>query len=325
MAFLSVLAGCGTPDAALTRYTYSQIHMGSQARVVLYAPDEVSAREAARAAFARMAELDAVMSDYRQDSELMRLSAQPPGDWTPVSDDLFRVLSRSQELSRSTEGAFDVTLGPLTRLWRATREEGRIPPESELLAARSRVGWERVELDGAGRRVRLAVPGMRLDLGAIGKGFAADEAVAAMRGLGFERCLVDLGGDISAGGPPPGKPGWRATVSTGYGAGPSPVVTVAGAGVATSGDTEQYVEVEGARFSHILDPRTGLGLTSRAAATVIAPDAATADAIASAACVLGPEGAARLLGRRAGVGVRLVIDGEVYRIGPEAGRIRMIE
>lgn len=321
----SLLLLLGLPGCAertgLARFSYTQIHMGSPARIVLFAPDEARAKAAARAAFARIAELDAALSDYRQDSETNRLCARPAGDWTPVSGDLFRVLARAGEISEQTGGAFDCTVGPLVRLWREARRDGRLPDTDELRQASGRVGWRLVELDAGERRARLMRDGMRLDFGGIGKGFAADEAVGVLRGHGLGRCLVDFGGDLAAGDPPPGERFWKVEIETGYGAGPRPVVWAANCGVATSGDTEQFVELGGVRYSHILDPATGLGLTTRTAATVVAPDGATADALASAVCVLGPARAREVLGGVRGVGVRVVAGGEAFRFGRQSGRI----
>lgn len=314
------LTGCGA-RTPLARFSYTQIQMGSPAQITLYAPDEARAKGAAKAAFARLAELDSVLSDYRQDSETNRLCAAPAGRWTPVSGDLFRVLARAKEISEQTDGAFDCTVGPVVRLWRRARHEGRLPDPSELAEARARVGWRLVELDPARQQVRLMAEGMQLDFGGIGKGFGADEAIATMRGLGVRRCLVDFGGDLAVGDPPPRKGFWQIEVETGYGSGPRPVVRASNCGVATSGDTEQYVELGGARYSHIVDPSTGMGLTTRTAATVIAPDGATADALASAACVLGPARGSALLGRERGVGARVVVNGEASTFGWRTGRI----
>lgn len=319
----SGLGGCGTAsDRHLARFAYTQIHMGVETRVILYAPDEAVAKDAASAAFARIATLDGVMSDYRQDSEIVRLCARPAGVWTPVSVDLFRVLTRAREISEWSSGAFDCTVGPLSSLWRAARRNHRLPEASETLAARQAVGWRLVELDPRTRAVRLGVEGMHLDLGGIGKGFAADAAVEVLRSRGARRCLVALAGDVRAGSPPPGETGWRVAVETGYGSGPAPFVRLANAGVSTSGDTAQYIEIEGERYSHILDPGTGLGLTSRTAATVVAPDATTSDAMASAVCVMGPERASAALRGGTGIGVRMMVDGREYRFGPRASLIQ---
>ncbi len=270
-------------DDTLQRFDYTEIIMGVEARVVLYAPDEIEARRAARAAFDRMAQLDAVMSDYRPDSELMRATRAASSGPVAISDDLCRVLVRAQELSEATGGVFDVTIGPLAGLWREARRSGRLPDPDALESARRRVGRELVIIDPDAGMLELTEPGMRLDLGGIGKGFAADEAVAVLAGLGVTRCLVDLGGDIAAAAPPPGTAGWRITLD----GDPSVVIELDGRGVATSADTQQFVMIDGTRYSHIVDPRTGLGVTNRLSVTVVAPDAATADALASAVSVLG--------------------------------------
>lgn len=295
--------------------------MGSRARIVLYAQNEPTARDAAAAAFARLAALDAILSDYRQDSEINRLCAQAPGVWTPVSTDLFRVLSRSRALAERTDGAFDHTVGPLTGCWREAKRSGRLPETNELMRMHERVGWDLVSLREAAMAARLDVADMRVDFGAIGKGYGADAALETMAMMGVERAVVDLGGDIAVGAPPPGESAWRITIDTGYAEDQRPVVQAVRCGVATSGDTEQYIELGGVRYSHILDPRTGIGLTSRTAATVIAPDATTADALASAVCVLGPEEAVRLLGDAPGLGVRMMVDGRECRFGQETRRI----
>lgn len=313
-----LLTGCarGTGES-LARYSYAQIHMGVHTRVVLYAPDEASAKAAARAAFARIAALDAALSDYRQDSDLSRLNASPAGEWTPVSPDLADMLSRAREISELTGGAFDVTVGPLSVLWREARRSGDLPQAAQLAEARARVGWRLVSLQGAA--ARLERPGMRLDPGGIGKGLAAAEALREVRTLGLDRCLVAMAGDIAAGDPPPGRPAWEVPIESGLEGAERPVVRLVNASVSTSGDLEQFVEIGGVRYSHILDPRTGLGLTSPIAATVVAPDGALADALASAVCVLGPEEAAALVGKLRGVGVRLVLGDRVVHLGPEAG------
>ncbi len=259
--------------------------MGVEARVVLHAPGGPAARRAARAAFDRIAELDAVMSDYRPDSELMRICADGPVGRRTISDDLHRVLRRAQEIARETDGAFDVTLGPLVRLWHHARRTSRLPDASSVTAAMDRVGHEYLFVDRDAPVIEFTRRGMLLDLGGIGKGFAADEALAVLAGAGHTRSLVDIGGDIAAGDPPPGTDGWRVAVGTGS----SSRIHLANQGVATSGDGRQFVEIDGTRYSHIVDPATGLGLTDRPTVTVIAPDATTADALASAVSVLGPQ------------------------------------
>lgn len=278
----------------LERFEFTQLLMGVEARVTLFADDEESARGAAAAAFARIAELDAALSDYRPDSELMRLCARAGTGPVRVGDDLFEVLRVAREVSLASDGAFDVTVGPAVVLWREARRTGRLPEEASLREARALVDWRLVRLNESERTVDLARAGMRLDLGGIGKGYAAQEAVEILKARGAERCLVALAGDIAAGGPPPGAEGWSISLQSG---GKSGTLLLANAAVSTSGDTEQFVEIGGTRYSHVVDPRSGLGAQSRARATVIAPGGATADALASTLTVIGVDGAAALMDR----------------------------
>lgn len=281
-------AGCATASPAAKRFEFSEIIMGVEARLVIFADSEPHARTAGRAAFDRMIELDGVMSDYRSNSELMRVVAEAsraPGTPVPISDDLLDVLSRSQEIARLSGGAFDVTIGPVAGLWRQARREQRLPDHSAIEQTRLRVGWEKLQLDANQQTLSLTVPDMRLDLGGIGKGYAADAALSVLQRHGCTSALVDLGGDLALGDAPPGCAGWTIAVQSGEDDAGS--LELANVGVATSGDTAQYIEVDGVRYSHIVDPRIGIGLTNRVAVTVVAPDATTADALASAISVLG--------------------------------------
>ncbi|MBI2402737.1 MAG: FAD:protein FMN transferase [Gemmatimonadetes bacterium] len=273
---------CG--GARLQRFEFRERHMGTEARIVLHAPTAGQAERAAGAAFGRIAQLDSLLSDYRDDSELASLVARAGGPPVPVSEDLLVVLRRSLALAEETRGAFDVTVGPLVLLWREARRTGRLPDTAALRASAARVGWRHVALDTLGRTARLALAGMRLDLGGIAKGYAADQALDELRRHSVERALVAIGGEIVAGRAPPGEPGWRITVEHAD-SGPHEIL-LADAAVSSSGDTEQFVEISGVRYSHVVDPRTGIGLTHRTAATVVAPDGITADAFATAVTVL---------------------------------------
>ena len=288
-----LLAGCATASrpAAEQRFEFTRPQMGVPFRLVLYARDEATASPAAEAAFARVADLNATLSDYDPDSELSRLGrTSGTGAWVPVSDDLWRMLAAGQRLSRETDGAFDVTVGPLVNLWRKARRERRLPAERLLAEARSRVGWPQLELDPRRRAARLLVPDMRLDLGGIAKGYAVDEALKVLRAHGIRAALVSGGGDLAVSDAPPGRPGWRIELPGPEEAAAAPgFVRLRRAALATSGDLFQFVEVGGVRYSHIVDPRTGLGLTNRSLVTVIARDCQTADSLATALGVLGAE------------------------------------
>ncbi len=260
--------------------------MGVAARIVVYAHDKDLAQWACSRAFRRIAELEDLMSDYRPHSELMRLCTE--GHLTPVkvSPDLFFVLQRAVELSQRTNGAFDITVGPFVALWRQARQTKQLPTNEDLQRARQLVGWEKIHLDPVSQTVRLAVAGMRLDLGGIAKGYAADCALSVLSRFGLRRALIELGGDIVVGDPPPNRKGWRIAILD-EGGKPERFLELANCAISTSGTTEQFVEIGGRHYAHIVDPRTGLGLTKLVLVTVVARDGITADSLATALCVLG--------------------------------------
>jgi thiamine biosynthesis lipoprotein len=273
------------------RHTFTETHMGSEFKIVLYTNDAAIASTASRAAFARIASLDAALSDYQPESELMRLCDDAGGPPVAVSADLFDVLERAQVMSRRSGGGFDVTVGPVVRLWRRARRDRKMPAPELLAKARGLVGWQNVRLDPRARTVQLARPGMKLDVGGIAKGYACGAAIAVLAEQGVASGLVAGAGDIVVSGPPPGAAGW----SIGIGpleapsAPPQRFLRLRDAAVSTSGDAERYVEIDGKRFSHIVDPRTGLGVVDRSSVTVVARDGATADSLDTAVYVLGPE------------------------------------
>jgi len=307
-AALALGAACAAPP--LARHEVARPVMGTTFRLVLYAPDAPAACAAAAAVWARLDELDGILSDYDAASELSRLSGRPPGELVPVSPELWAVLARAAEVAEQSGGAFDVTVGPCVRLWRRARRQGELPAPERLAAARAAVGFEKLALDRERRAVALRAPGMQLDLGGIAKGYALDEVLRLLRARGIERALIDGGGDVAAGAPPPGRAAWSVALepfAPGADGAPATRVALAHGAAATSGDAAQYVEIDGVRYSHLLDPRTGLGLTRRIAATVLAPSGIEADALASALCVLGPERGLELVERTPGVEARVVL------------------
>jgi thiamine biosynthesis lipoprotein len=286
-----MVAGLVGPDGVQSRYEFSETHMGSEFRIILYSLDATSARRASRAAFDRIAALDATMSDYQPDSELMRLCDRAGGPPVRVSEDLFDILQRSRSMYERTGGAFDVTVGPVVRLWRRARRDRRLPAAETLARARSLVSTDLMTLDVTNHTVRLAKPGMKLDLGGIAKGYASQEALKVLSRQGVTRALVAGAGDIVAGDPPPFSEAWTIAVAALDAASKSPerLLSVRNAAVSTAGDTERFVEIGGRRYSHIVDPRTGIGVVDRCTVTVIAPDGATADALDTAVYAMGAD------------------------------------
>jgi thiamine biosynthesis lipoprotein len=271
----------------LQLYEAVEPHMGTLARIQVYAPGEEQAKAAFRAGFARIAELDAILSDYRPESELSRLPAH-------TGPDLFRVLEAAQALAEESGGAFDVTIGRVTRLWRQARKEGRPPAPDAIREALAHSGFRKLHLDRATRGVRVDDPELRLDAGGIAKGYAADEALAAVRRTGVAIALVSVSGDLAIGAPPPGRRGWKVDAG-------GRVRELSNAAVSTSGAAEQHL----GPYSHIVDPRTGMGITDPITVTVVAPRGIDSDALATAISVLGRERGTALAARRPGVSVSI--------------------
>lgn len=293
--FLVLLLGRPSPAAAQEpqhRFEYQQRHMGTLFRMVLYAPDSVLARQAARAGFDRVAQLDTILSDYIPGSELNQLSRTAgSGQWVAVSPDLWLLLRRAVAVARKTRGAVDVTVGPYTHLWRRVRRQWALPDPEALAQAAKAVGYHHIGFHKKKRAICLAVPGMQLDMGAIGKGYAADEALKAITQAGIRSALVDGGGNIVVSQAPPGTAGWQVSLLV-----PSPADTsrllhlrLRKEAVATSGDLYQYLLLGGIRYSHILNPFTGLGLTDQSLVTIRARRGLEADWLSTAVSVLGPE------------------------------------
>lgn len=279
------------------RYHYERVLMGSPVKLILYSETEASANLAAEAAFDRIATLDRILSDYKTDSELSKLSATAgSGKNVPVSGELWTVLDRAQQLAKATGGAFDITVGPYVRRWRRARRNKEFPSAERLAEARQAVGFKKLELNHKGRTAQLLAAGMRLDLGGIATGYAVDEAMKVLTQHGVRRALIDASGDILVSEPPPGASGWKIGIAPLEPAGPpSRYVSLHNMAVTTSGDAFQHVVFNGKRYSHIVDPQTGLGLTDSSTVVVIAPDCITADSQATAVSVLGPAKGLKLI------------------------------
>jgi thiamine biosynthesis lipoprotein len=301
-----------------------ELHMGVEFEVILYASDDTQGKVALDQAFARIAELDKKLSDYDPASELSRLSdttALPPGSPfgqplpkatpVPLTADLWKVLAFSNDLSQKSGGAFDVTAGPLTKLWRRARRQQELPAPERRAEARAATGFKHLMLDPERRTAELLVGQMRLDLGGIAKGFAADEALAALRRQGISRALVRASGDVVVGDPPPGEKGWPVGIAPlDPDESPTTIVRLANRAISTSGDSRQHLIVEGRRYSHVIDPRTGQGVGGRSSTTVIARRGIEADSLATAISVLGIEPGLKLLAQYPDTEAYLVFEDE---------------
>lgn len=275
-------------DPNLLRYSESQRIMGVEFEVILYARSEVEARRGIDSAFDRITQLDKIFSDYDPQSEInqiadgTRLSAK-------ASQDFQFLWAKSQEIRSVTNNAFDPTMGELTKLWRRARRQGELPDAAAIDHAKKHSGMQAMKQPGGGK---LAV---RFDFGGIAKGYAAGEALKAIKEFDLSQALVRGAGDIAAGDPPPGKEGWVVGVAP---LNPDDKIiesiTVANECVSTSGDARQHLVVDGKRYSHILDPRTGDPIEGRSSVTVVAPQGWQADGLATAFSVRGPEVALKI-------------------------------
>ena len=279
------------------RFEAVEPHMGTLVRIQVYASGEAQAKAAFRAGFARIAQLDDELSDYKTDSEVNRL----PG---PAGDDLFRVLETAQQLAAETDGAFDITVGPLTRLWRQARREHRAPDPNGIREALAHCGYRKLHLDrGDSRRY------IRRSCHASGSRRHC-EGICRRRGARRNRANGSPQRDGSGQWrsrlqrSSAGQRGWKIDAG-------GAVRELSNAAVSTSGDAEQHLDTGGRRYSHIIDPATGMGLTTAITVTVIARRGMEADGLATAISVLGPERGRALAAQRSGVSI--VVNAAVSR------------
>jgi thiamine biosynthesis lipoprotein len=289
-------------------YEFSLPRMGTTLHLKFYAANAVEAGKAANAVFDRVEDLEQTFSDYRDDSELTQLSREGGNAPRVVSPEMFEILESSLRISELSGGAFDITVGPVVALWREARRTHVMPDAAALVQAKAAVGYRNIELDARNRTVFLKRRDMKLDVGAIAKGYAADQALALLEARGINRALVGAGGDLRIGAPPPGKLGWDIVVDspdTASGRRPCTLL-LHDVGISTSGNSHQFADIQGRHFSHIIDPATGMGLEGGASSTVIARNGTTADGLATALSVMPPEAGLRAVESVEGASAYLV-------------------
>lgn len=268
------------------RYTFERGLMGSPFRIIIYSNNDSTANKAAQSAFKRIEDLNVSLSDYRDDSEINAVSAQSGIDkWISVSKDLFDILYISDDISKKTNGAFDATLGPIVQEWRRGTRKGYFPDADLIKNALAKTGYQKIKFDKKTQSIQLKDKGMRLDIGGLGKGYAADEAVKVLKSYGIKSGMIDAGGKLALMDAPPGEKGWKIVISSGRDS--IETIEYSNVGMATSGPTYRYLEYNGKRYSHIVDPKTGIGLLYHVRTTVISPTSVEADALATAFSVSG--------------------------------------
>ncbi len=269
--------------------------MGTLATLTAVAGDEATATAAVEAGYARLEDVNRLMSDYIADSEIGRLNRLPAGTPVAVAGETWTCVRRALEVWRASGGAFDVTCRPLVNLWKEAGAKGRLPTDEQIAGVRALVGCDRIVMDEKARTIALPAAGMQIDLGGIAKGQALDLAAAAMRNRGARGALVDVGGDVVAAGTRPDGQPWRVGVKDPFRQGIVLVLRLSDRAVATSGVQQRFHEIGGRRYSHIIDPRTGRPATQAPSVTVIAADGITADAWATAFSVLSVSEGRKLL------------------------------
>lgn len=292
-----------TASGSLIRHEFTHPGLGTRFRIVVYCPDDAAIGRVETAVIRRVAELDEVFDDTRPTSEMAQVYANAGIGAVRVSDDLFGLLFQLQKLRGPSQGAFDVTAGAYAELWRASVATGTIPSPQQLEQARQNVGHEKLRLDPINRTVHITTPGVRLNLADVIPGYACDRILAALRSAGMPSALVDAGGRIAVGDPPPGRDAWLIEVTNTSPTSPNRVMRLKRQAIASSGHIGDAVRIGDVRFSRIVNPLTGIGARNIVPVTAVASRAWQADAVSRAASVLGETDAHALI--RAASNVRL--------------------
>lgn len=273
------------PPQSLSRFSYVQLQMAMPMRITVWAESESHAQSACRLAFARASELVKVFSDYDESSETRRLLNAKIGEAQSVSEHLMTVIKFSEELCRKSEGAFNPTAGSVIRLWRTARKTSQMPNASDLAKQLKKIGFDNFGIETEANTITLLSDEAGLDFGAVAKGYIGDQVIAELRKNGIEISYYEAGGDIVLGDAPPRSSGWQIDVGNDA-QGTAKTLPLKNCAVSTSGDSMQFVDIEGTRYSHVVDPRTGVGVASGKTAFVIAPNGMHSDALATVGCIL---------------------------------------
>ncbi len=287
--FLGLFLFLSLQLSAQKRFEFTHPQMGTMFRVVVYASDSAVARVATQKAFSRLDELNLTLSDYREDSEVNTLCRTAGSDqYIKVSVDLWNILQESVKAAKLSEGNFDVTIGPLTQLWRRMKRQKQLPTPTQISEAKTKIGIEKIFFNKTNQSVMLKTKGMRLDFGGIGKGFAEDEMMKVLKENGIKSALIEAGGNIVVSNSPTDSPkGWEIIIN-------QEKYYLKNCGVSTSGDAYQFVEIEGKKYAHILDPKTGIGYAEPHQVSIIAKNGTISDWLSTALYLMPTESGQKL-------------------------------
>ena len=309
------MIGCQSTAHNPPSTTRIQPHLGTLVSITVHNQNNAKVQSAINAAFDEFRAMDKLLSIHRPDSELTILNKNAIKGPAVVSNELFGALQTAQALSRQTEGAFDPTIRPLADLWGFIRKEGyRLPTTTELATVLPRVGWQKVRLDNARHTVHFTAPGVSMDPGGFGKGLAVDRAIERLNALGINDAMVKAGGDLRVIGLPPGHDHWLIFIEDPKKQGNRTAIHLRKGALSTSGNYENYFMANGRRYSHLLDPRTGLPVQEVASCTVTALTCVQSDALATACFILGPKKSIALFGNKIGIRFMLEKNGKLMPV-----------
>lgn len=286
-----------TISAQLKRYEFTENKMGSPFNIIFYHSDSLKAISLQKQCFAIVNSLNDIFSDYTLNSEVGKLTLLNPLQEQKISDELFSMVMYSKNVYAASYKSFDITMGALTHLWRKAKKENRFPQDEEIKAAKQLTGFKNLILDPEKRTIAFKKQGMQLDFGGIVKGYTAQRVIEFLKTNGTPIALVDAGGDIVVSSPPPFKDGWKIAINipeSGFELW-NKNLELKNCAVATSGDIYRFIIHDGKKYSHIIDPKTGYGVTSLRNVTVITKDGAAADWLATACSILPIKKALRLV------------------------------
>ncbi len=286
-------------------YKYHQVAMGTVVEITLIADDEEAANKAVLQAFHEIKRIETLMSPWLDSSDVTRINRSAGKEWVKVSPETMEVIKKAQEISELSEGGFDITVGPLSELWRKAREKKTPPSVEDVKGKLSLVNFKNIEIDPEGK-VLLKKKGMAIDLGGIAKGYAVDRAFESLRSLRYKNSIVNAGGDLRVGGFKNNQP-WSIGIQHPRDSKKILArISVSDTAVATSGDYEKFFFDQGKRYHHIFNPRDGFPTEGCQSVTIVTKDCITADGLATAVFVLGPEKGYSLCQKLVGVNCLMV-------------------
>ncbi len=308
-SFLIILGLVSCGAQRLSEYSRTEQKIGTFVKITVIAGDEDVAEKALDAGFAAFDKVNDVMSTYKKDSNLSEVNLRAGKDAVKVDPSLIEVIERASLYTEESGGMFDVSVGPLLELWGFYRKEGKIPSDEEIQAKLRLVNSENIIINENESTVMLKKQGMKVDLGAIAKGWAIDRSVESIKAAGVKSALVNAGGDIYALGEKPDGP-WTIGVKRPDREGYENKLKVMNEAVVTSGCYERFFLLEGKRYCHIINAVSGMPTENAMSVTVVAPDATRADAMATTVMLLGPKDGLKLLEKTPSVEGMIIFEGE---------------